>query len=84
VAEANNKGRLSIWYYDVTSAFYRTIVEFFDDDILEDDLRNAGWTIELAPAGVYQGPPMDLQLGCRIDSDGGPVEPLRHAKAGSA
>jgi hypothetical protein len=67
----------------MTSAFYRTIVEFLDYNIL-DDLRKVGWTIEPAPACVYQHPPMDRQLGCRIESDGGRVEPLKHAKAGSA
>jgi hypothetical protein len=34
LAEADSKGRLSLWYSDVTSGFYRTIVEFSDDDIL--------------------------------------------------
>ena len=93
LAEADSKGRLSIWYSDGTSAFFRTIVEIFDDDDLLDELRNAGWTIEPAPAGVYQHSPMDDQpaddipekgYGCRIDSDGGRVEPLRVVKAGSA
>jgi hypothetical protein len=93
LAEADSKGRLSIWYSDGTSAFFRTIVEISDDDDLLDELRNAGWTIEPAPAGVYQHPPMDDQsadeipekeYGCRIDSDGGRVEPLRLAKTGSA
>jgi hypothetical protein len=84
LVEADSKGRLSIWYSDMTSAFYRTIVEFLDDDILVDDLRKAGWTIEPAPTGVYQHPPMDRQLGCRIENDGGRVQPLRHARAGSA
>ena len=51
LAEADRKGRLSIRYSDITSAFYRTIVEFSDDDILVDDFRKAGWTIEPAPAG---------------------------------
>jgi hypothetical protein len=61
LAEADSKGRLSIWYSDGTSAFFRTIVEISDDDDLLDELRNAGWTIEPAPAGVYQHPPMDDQ-----------------------
>jgi hypothetical protein len=84
LAEADRKGRLSIRYSDITSAFYRTIVEFVDDDILVNDLRKAGWTIELAPAGVYQHPPMEMEEmfdphAIRIVSDGGQVEPLRRA-----
>jgi hypothetical protein len=31
----------------------------------------------------YQHPPLDDQLGIRIDSEGGSVEPLRLAKPGS-
>jgi hypothetical protein len=62
LAEADNKGRLSIWYSDITSAFFRMIVEFFDDDVLINDLHKAGWTIEPAPAGVYQHPPIDPQV----------------------
>jgi hypothetical protein len=85
LAEADRKGRLSIRYSDITSAFYRTIVEFFDDDILVNDLRKGGWIIELAPAGVYQRPPIEEMEkmfdphAIRIVSDGGQVEPLRLA-----
>jgi hypothetical protein len=86
--EAKSKGRLSIWYSDITSAFYRTIVEFSDDDILVSDLRKAGWAIELAPAGVYYQPQPKEEMfdphAIRIVSDGGKVEPLRLATDGSA
>jgi hypothetical protein len=72
----------------VTSGFYRTIVEFSDDDILVDDLRKAGWNIEPAPAGVYyQRQPIEEMFdlhAIRIVSDGGMVEPLRRATDGSA
>jgi hypothetical protein len=40
LVEADSEGCLSIWYSDITSVFFRTIVEFFDDDILVDDLRS--------------------------------------------
>jgi hypothetical protein len=81
LAEADRKG---CWYSDITSAFYRTIVEFFDDDILVNDLRKGGWIIELAPAGVYQHPSIGMEEmfdphAIRIVSDGGQVQPLRLA-----
>jgi hypothetical protein len=56
LAEAGRKGRLVIRYSDLTSAFYRTIIEIFNDEDTLDDLRKAGWTIEPARAGVYQHP----------------------------
>ena len=88
LAEADSKGRLLIWYSDITSAFFRMIVEFSDDDILVDDLRKAGLTIELAPAGVYyQRQPIEEMFdphAIRIVSHGGKVEPLTLATEGSA
>jgi hypothetical protein len=76
LAEADSKGRLLIWYSDITSAFYRTIIELDnEDDDLLDDMRKAGWTIEPAPAGVYcQRQPIEEMLdlhAIRIVSDGG-------------
>jgi hypothetical protein len=73
LAEADSKGRLMIWYSDLTSAFYRTIIETFNDEDTFDDLRKAGWTIEPAPAGVYQRPVND-EPGIRIKIDGGRVD----------
>jgi hypothetical protein len=78
LAEAYSNRRLVIWYSDVTSAFYRTIIETFnnedtlDEDTL-DDLREAGWTIEPAPAGLYQQP-ADDDPGIRVEIDGGKVD----------
>jgi hypothetical protein len=88
LAEADSKGRLWIWYSDITEGFYRMIVEFSDGNILVDDLRKAGWNIEPAPAGVYyQRQPIEEMFdlhAIRIVSDGGMVEPLRRATDGSA
>jgi hypothetical protein len=81
LAEADDKDHLVIWYSDLTPTFYRTIVELFNDEDTLDDLRKAGWTIEPAPAGVYQHSEDD-EPGIRIESDGGKVdwEPLGTAR----
>jgi hypothetical protein len=83
LAEAGGKGRLVIRYSDLTSAFYRTIIEIFNDEDTLDDLRKAGWTIEPARAGVYQHPEDD-EPGIRIESDGGRVDWNRWASPAGA
>jgi hypothetical protein len=72
-----------IRYSDLTSAFYRTIIEIFNDEDTLDDLRKAGWTIEPARAGVYQHPE-DYEPGIPIESDGGRVDWNRRASPAGA
>ena len=54
------------------------IIEIFfdDDDALLERLREAGWTVEPAPAGAYMLATPDGFVGCRVVSDGGKVEPI--------
>jgi hypothetical protein len=53
LAEADSKGRLMIWYSDLTVAFYHTIIETFNDEDTLDDLRKlAGPSSPRLPACI--------------------------------
>jgi len=52
---------------------YRNIIDTEDEKLL-DELRDTGWSVELAPAGVYVN--TDLSMGCLVLNAGGPVEEL--------
>ena len=99
IEKAISDGRLRVRQYAMIGVFYSMIVEIGDEPVvyagllvdaeeLLNDLGKAGWTVEPAPAGVY---PLTLAENVyaeapaiRIDSDGGRVEPLTLASAGSA
>jgi hypothetical protein len=52
---------------------HRNIIDTEDEKLL-DELRDTGWSVEPAPAGVYVN--TDSSMSCIVLNAGGPVEEL--------